>query len=627
MSRPSLRAVAGVALAGSLIVGGLAAFADEGACGTWTDKKGDSTTGQEGVPGTEDSQLDIVSASFDTVGDSIVGTITTAGLSAGSSDSGDEFAFDFTVAGVHMLMYVDRTAFGGQTLDVSAGFFNQSVKGAPTGVVTAKFDVKTKTVTLTGKISELAKSAAKPVAGQAVTKLSAVTSNHVDGVVLTTYDDAPAPATVTPVVGVECGGGGAAPAPSAASASASPSPSSSAPASGSPAPPTASGGDPLTDYPVAGCSTFKDPKGDASYNNTPNDPDLDMTALTLRTTGDALVSYIKVDKLAAKPSLTDGHRFYSEFTFNGHPFSIAVSQFSSYGGSVRDGVSQSGQAGKTSAMTVDSVATDTKVTSKFDIKGSMVVLSVPLAAIEKFGKAPVADATFTLVKARAGYDSGVLIFVADTVQPVKPDEDIYVVGDNHCFAVVAAAPAGAGGSVLNVTAPSRVQTSDVQTTSISLKGSDGQPVSGGVVTAQLGTGQKVAGRTNASGALTLRVPVTGPGATRTLIVSYAGGAGAPATTVRRATTVLAERSLLNYKVSGTGDTRQVTVTLTDDDSPTRHPYAGTTVTFAYSGQKVTATTDKAGQAIIRVKTGTKMDMTYAGKPGYITSALRQTTVS
>ncbi len=622
MSRPSLRAVAGVALAGSLIVGGLAAFADETACGTWTDKKADSTTGQEGVPGSEDSQLDIVAASFDTVGDSIVGTITTAGLSTSSSDSGDEFAFDFTVSGVHMLMYVDRTAFQGQTVDVSAGFLNQSSSSAPSGVVTAKFDVKTKTVTLTGKITELAKSAAKPVLDQPVTKLTAVTADHAGGLVLFTYDDAPAPATVSPVVGVECGGGGAAPAPSAAAASASPSPSASASASGAPAA-SASGG------PTAGCVDIADVKGDANPNATnpgaptPNDPDLDLLAVNFKTDPDVLKAYLKVDKLGTKPSAGNGHRFDAMFTANGKIVEVYAGQPDAVAAGANGALVSAGQsapaAGGVRIATVYNATV--KTSSVFDVKTSTITLSIDRTSLDKALGAAVADGTtVTLTSAHARIftpTAGSLL--ADTAQAAKPDEQVYTVGDNRCFAPVVVTAASASATSLIVSAPSRVQTSDVQTTAIRLTGSDGKPVAGGAVTARLGSGPTVSGKTNSSGTLSLRVPVTGPAAQRTLAVNYG------TTTVRRATTVLAERSLLNYTITGTGGTRQVTVTLTDDDT-TRHPYAGATVTFAYSGKKLTATTDKAGQAIVRVKTGTKMDMTYAGKPGYITSALRQTTV-
>ena len=65
MSRPRLRAVIGVALAGSLLAGGLAAFADQALpadCpATYTDPAGDSGLGDPGTgPATADDDLDIV---------------------------------------------------------------------------------------------------------------------------------------------------------------------------------------------------------------------------------------------------------------------------------------------------------------------------------------------------------------------------------------------------------------------------------------------------------------------------------------------------------------------------------------------------------------------------------------
>lgn len=198
------RRVAVSALASAVLVGAaLQAGADtaQPACPGWTDPKGDATTGQNGVPGTENAQLDIVAATFGTVGDSVVGTITTAGLSTGSSDLGDNFRFAFTVAGANVLLFVSRTAPQGQPVDLTARFYNPDNRKE--GEAAAKFDVGSKTVTLSGKRSELAKVVDKPTDGQPVTGLAAETFDQVQGSIVFKYDGAPS--TLTPVIGDDCG--------------------------------------------------------------------------------------------------------------------------------------------------------------------------------------------------------------------------------------------------------------------------------------------------------------------------------------------------------------------------------------------------------------------------------------
>lgn len=170
-------------------------------CPGWTDPKGDATTGQNGVPGTDDPQLDIVGATFGTVGDSVVGTITTAGLSDASSDLGDNFRFSFKVAGANVLLFVSRTAPQGQSVGMTARFYNTDTQ--KDGEAAATFDLGSKTVTLSGKRTELAKVVGKPTDGQPVTALAAETFDQVQGSIVFKYDGAPS--TLTPVIGEDCG--------------------------------------------------------------------------------------------------------------------------------------------------------------------------------------------------------------------------------------------------------------------------------------------------------------------------------------------------------------------------------------------------------------------------------------
>jgi hypothetical protein len=211
--------------------------------------------------------------------------------------------------------------------------------------------------------------------------------------------------------------------------------------------------DPATEFPAAGCSTFADPKDDAKLNNVaqgPNDPDLDIEALTLRTTATSLLAYIKVADLAKGPMTTDGHRYSLNFTFNGHVFSASGSSFKNGTGAIRDGLAQTGQAGKTVQLGVD-VPSLTAVPPKtekgfkdsglkvtFDQTANYVVIDLPIADITKYGGAPFGG-TITAVDARATIDNYAVSTSVDTTNPANsgtaPATAKWLVGDNKCFSV------------------------------------------------------------------------------------------------------------------------------------------------------------------------------------------------
>ena len=113
-------------------------------------------------------------------------------------------------------------------------------------------------------------------------------------------------------------------------------------------------------YPTAGCFDFTDPSGDApplNANNPNSDPDLDILGVALQSTAKDLKAYIKVNQLADGPSMsTDGHRYTFTFVFNGHLFSAAGSSFSHGSGAIRDGLAQTGQAGHSVQLSVDTPA-------------------------------------------------------------------------------------------------------------------------------------------------------------------------------------------------------------------------------------------------------------------------------
>jgi hypothetical protein len=622
------RAVVGCVLAASLVGTGLiAAFAEDAAsgCATWTDPKGDSTTGQGGVPGSEDSNMDIVAAGLSAAGDNLVGTITTDGLIETSSDAGDEFAFAFKVAGVNVTVYADRWVQGtgvGPAVPVdagTAGILNDDDANAPSGEATVAYDVKSKTVTITGKLTELAKAVAKPVAGQAITDIVASSSDTVSTPIgaapALPYDDAASKTGLT--VGGACGDTPAAPA-AAPSAEPSPSASPSNPPAASPAP----GGAPAAaGMPAADCFLTKDPKGDASVGvvngapGLPNDPDLDITSLTLGTDAKNLNAYIKVDKLDAGPASTDGHRFTVYFTHNKHVFALAGSAYANaQNGQIRDGLASTGQFSHVTQLSVDGKAltdpagrtapgfVDSGLKFTFDLKNSYVIASLPLADIDKNAKAPAAGATFTGVYAISAADTDAISNQADVAPDGSaasaPGKLTYRVGDNTCFAPAVPPLVSVGAA--------KAQYGDVAPVAAKLVDAAGAPVAGKTVTFTLGTA-KATGVTGADGIAKGPLTVKDKAGTRALAISAEGA------TTSATFTVLIEKTALKA-VSSKG---MITATLTDDD---KKPVPGQTISFTSGSKKVTAKTDSKGVAKVSGLPAGRITVSYAGATGMYTAA-------
>jgi hypothetical protein len=209
----------------------------------------------------------------------------------------------------------------------------------------------------------------------------------------------------------------------------------------------------VKEFPAAGCQTISDAAGDAHVNNTaqvPNDPDLDITGLTLRLSEGELIGYIKVSDLKAGPATTDGHRFTLDFTFNGHVFSASGSHYKNGTGVIRDTLAETGQAGGTTALGVDvpSLTAVPPATDKgfkesglhvtFDETRDYVILQLPVADIAKYG-GKAFTGTITNVDARSTVDNYAVGTIADTTnasnsQTTDP-KVAWTVGDNKCFTV------------------------------------------------------------------------------------------------------------------------------------------------------------------------------------------------
>ena len=620
-STPLRRRVSVGVLSTGLVAGVLIPLSTASAatCASWADEAGDSTTDQSGVAVLADAQLDIVSAAFGTVGKDVVGTITTDGLSDSSSDAGDEFRFRFTIADNDVIFYVDRTAppLAGD-LDVTAGFYNFTTDG--TGEATAEFDVESKTVRLTGPIEQLAAAVGAPVAGLAVSDLRAETLNQValGSFTPAQYDDAPTPAK--PVIGTACTFGGkpapaasagpsAAPSASAGAApSTAPSASPSAAPSGSAAPSSAPSPEPSPEpepepepepavpVPAPGCIGFEDAEGDSAAAIGPagsgDDPDLDLRSVTGRTTDTTFSGHLGVTELSSGPSFPTftGHRFEFEF---------AVEE--------QTVVLQATGTGDGTGLLDGSVSEDLVVTAVFDEPSSQVVLTVERAGLAKaLGREIPDGTTFTDLAARSYARTPATATVADTATAEDPARGPYPLGDNTCFA-----------PKLTVALPGTVQTSDVAVVNVVLTTADGRPAPEQKVTARIGAGRTVSATTSKQGATTLSVPVSDAAGLRELLIRSAGTAGEGE--LRTELRVVLERALLSVRSTGSGASRTLTATLTDDDAP-RGPLAGQRVVFTFDGRSVAATTNRAGRAVATVPTGSAVEVVFAGRSGFLTAA-------
>lgn len=423
----------------------LATAATKGApCVAWTDPEGDATTGQASPalsPVLGDKNLDIVATTFSTTADSVAVAIKSVALNASPSDAGDLFYVGFTAGGKNLRLYAAR---GGTPLSGdSAGVYNGAYLP---GKAVAVYDDKASTLTITAKLSDVAAAAGVSLQGAAVTALTSVARDDFAGQGGLVYDDAPTMAS--PVLGIACGSSSG----TKPTSTPSPKPTASKPTTSGGAPPAVA--DPTKDFPKAGCTTLTDPKGDSSAKvvtvapGSPNDPDTDLTSLTLRTTTTDLVAYIGVDKLAAGPSTTDGHRFTLSFTFNGHVFAAAASASARGSSALRDGLANSGAVGHVTQLSFDAPPlTGVNMSSPsdrgfrtsglkatFDLANSRVVLALPIADIEKYGAAKFTG-KLTAVEVLAAIDTNTVSNRADTTakDDVSPTTDTWTVNDNVCF--------------------------------------------------------------------------------------------------------------------------------------------------------------------------------------------------
>lgn len=636
----SRRAAATVGAASVVAAVGLTALvgtANADACPAWTDPKGDATTGQEGIPNTEDAQMDITAASLGTVGDSLVATVTTDGLGGSSSDAGDEFGVRFTVAGQTIVAFADRIAPGGAPGPRSAGFLNET-SDTSIGAATATYDVAKKTVTITGKLTALATTAGKPVVGQVATGLEAYTATLVYVFPFVPYDDAPTKLTTT--IGTACELGGAAPAPAptgtatttagpsasgspSPSPSGSPSPSPSSTPSGSPSP--SPSGSPTTPpapggvlMPRAGCFTFADPKGDAaSVVSESNDPDLDLLGLTLQSTPEVTRAFLKVDKLASRPSEAPGHTFSALFTAGKKLVQLVGTAYDP----AQVTAAHEGLASGTSALpvkvnpptrlSVDGTAVASTLKVTYDAASSTVIMAIPTAELTKATAGEFAAAKpLTAVMGQASAQFFAASFRVDTTAKdnaaTSTAAETWTVGDNRCFATP---------TVLTNVGVTTAQFSDTAKVAVKLADNTGKALAGQRVSISL-PGTSAVVTTGADGIARLTSVMRSAATTGTMTATFEAASGFDKSTVSVPFTVTLEKTSL----LATGSRGAVTATLRDDD---KKVVAGQVLTFTQGSVKRTVRTDAKGVAKAGgFKPGQVVKVTYAGLAGkYAATAL------
>lgn len=644
------RLVVAVAVTASLFAGGMAAVwaADASAGCSWTDATGDASAGG----GASDPDLDLTRLSFASGEDGSVlmtAKVKTLADTGPKGYPGDEFEFDFTLNDKSFVVGAVRTtASDGGDPETSAYVLvdgDDATADAPSLAPT--FDPDSSTVQASISQDDLSTLAGDSADGAVLSGLGAVSYARTGDGSSQQADDASADEATWTVGSDSCDGQTASkPQPSSSEdPTADPTedpnadPSEDPTAEPTPKRPT------LEDQPTPGCTLFTDVSGDANpvpvagASGTGNDPDVDLRAVTVKSLPESLVAFVKVETLADKPTSAayKGHRFQVSFSFNG----LTVSY-------------RADAAGAAVGLLGGSVNPDLSATAAFDKSRNQVVFTISRAGLLKATRSAPADGkkltavtakTQVLLQGQGAMSSAPPQAAPPTPmpmdQPVDADsatgttstQQAYTIGDNTCFYAEGAAPKATTSSrprttstapkpaSLTVTAPGQVQYSDLAAVSVVLKSSGGKALSGKTVTATLGAGNPVAGRTDSSGKANLKVPATDAAGSRSLVVSFAGDtSGNAAKEVRKTVTVVVEGVRLSGTSSGTGSVRTYTATLTDDDSPTATPQTGQVLTFQYSGKTVTVKTDSSGRASVRVATGANIAVSYAGRTGYVAPA-------
>jgi hypothetical protein len=388
--------------------------------------------------------------------------------------------------------------------------------------------------------------------------------------------------------------------------------------------------DPLpADYPAAGCFTYSDPTGDASFGGeAPNDPDLDITGFALETTDTSLRAYVKVDGLTSSgPQFADGHRYTLKFTFNKHVFSAAGSDYANGSGPIRDGLAQTGHAGHVTQLGVDTPAinptnpdpailtspgyVDSGLKVTFDYTNGYVNFELPIADIEKYGGASfTGDLTDVVVQSQT--DEYAIGSVWDSAPDLDANGDPagkWTVGDNACF--------GPAPAVVTNLGATKVQYGDTAAVSAKVTDASGAPVANAPVTFTIGK-LLTTSTTNSKGVASAKLTPTVTAGSYSLVETFAGSDTAGKASARTPFSVVAEKSVLALSEKTSGTKRIVTATLRDDD---HHALAEQVVAWSVNGKAAgKVTTSSTGTARFTAKPGQTVKAVFAAVTGKYTGA-------
>lgn len=636
---------AAVAVVTSLVVAGVIPLtlgsASAAACPSWTDAAGDSGVQNPvtatGVPDhdpsglSSDDDLDIVRVSLAVAADGgVTASVTVKALTAAGPDfyPGDYFLINFSAGGTASNVGLRRDDFAGKVR-------RATIKGTTTVVGKPPvYDIKASTVTATFSADQVKSAFGKPLTGVALSGFTALSYGYTDsgiydspttvgGLGFPLSDQAPAPTTLTYTDAGGCGDGGVTPAPTGSATptgtpSATPSGSPTATPSGTPSStPTGTPGT-FEEAPYAsprvGCQLLSDPTGDGTAVVAgpvfPNDSDLDVTSVAVKTTATQLQVLAKIATLGDKPANPqNGDRFEVTFKLGGKTFA--------FGAGRQDTVATTAAAPSANRNTVNGTAdTKLKLTPTFDKTKSTVTLAIDRAALEVAAgvPAPVGTALTGFAVKTYGY-FGNRESAADTAQAAAAADQVYNVGDNACFFPPAAAMEWLGEDTVVG------QYGDLVEAAVALSSEDGVALEGRVVTFTLGT-VTVTGTTDADGVADVFLPALVSG---NVIAAFAGEADYYKTALEYPVTVTPEVTKLTLAVTKAGTARTVTATLVDDDKPKANPVASQVLTVFVNGKKAgTVKTDAKGKAVWKTaKAGQTVKFTLAAVPGKYAAASAQ----
>jgi hypothetical protein len=216
---------------------------------------------------------------------------------------------------------------------------------------------------------------------------------------------------------------------------------------------------PLAMASAEGCNALTDPKGDSEFKpqgaaTLDRDPNLDILSIDHAVEGDMFVSTIKVADLINAPANHFGDQFAAGYAH----------------GQIRNGAASTGQFSAVTQLSVNGppltdpngrtnpgfVQSGLKFT--FDQKNSYVIATLPIADVEKYGKAPYAGATLEGVYVTSATDTDLLASQADVLPDgttsSAPSKLTYAAGDNAASRLPCPrSPASAPSRRSSVTAP------------------------------------------------------------------------------------------------------------------------------------------------------------------------------